>query len=387
VRQAVGPFVSNDRYFTDGDDRSPFYGAFQPRVGFSYDVMGNGRAIAFGGYGRYYDRILYDWTLAERARLQYATRTFQFSASGGIRDGVQTIPWDPSFLSREGLDSLIERGIAPNPEVHLMDNEVKPPVSDQWSLGWRQRFGTIVTSATYSGTKTRNILTFIRGNRRPDGTCCLVVPGYSGVIVADLEGRDAWYDALYLQVDRPFGAGGKRWGFSFTYTLGKAEETGGDQFSLDYATAADYPVHPTANDERHRVVTTGIVGLPFDVVGSVFITLGSGTPYTINDQSRGVTADLSHIKRNAGRPDQFGFIIPDAWAYRSVDFQLEKAFRFAGRQSVSVIVQGFNIFSYDNFGGYQGFIPTLPATNPNFGRPSTLLDPGRRLQFGMRYGF
>ena len=25
--------------------------------------------------------------------------------------------------------------------------------------------------------------------------------------------------------------------------------------------------------------------------------------------------------------------------------------------------------------------------NPNFGRPSTLLDVGRRLQFGLRYGF
>jgi hypothetical protein len=100
-----------------------------------------------------------------------------------------------------------------------------------------------------------------------------------------------------------------------------------------------------------------------------------------------VTADLSHIKRNAGRPWQFDFIIPDAWAYRSVDFQIEKAFRFRQRQAFSVLFQAFNVFSYDNYGGYQGFIPTLPATNPNFGRPSTLLDPGRRLQFGLRYGF
>jgi hypothetical protein len=387
VRAAVGPFVDGSRYFTDGDDRSPFYGAVQPRLGFSYDIRGDGRSVAFGGFGRYYDRVLYDWTLAERARLQYATRTFQFSQSGGIRDGVQTIPWDSSYLSRAGLDSLIERGLAPAPEVHLMDNEVKPPASDQWSLGVRQRFGAIVTSATYSGTRTRNILTFIRGNRRPDGSCCLVVPGYSGIIVADLEGRKAWFDALYLQAERPFGTGGRRWGFSFTYTLGKAEETGGDQFSLDYPTAADYPVHPTGSDERHRVVTSGIFGLPLDFIGSVFITLGSGTPYTITDLSRGPTADLSHIKRNAGRPDQFDFIIPNAWAYRSVDLQIEKALRFGGRRAVSVIFQGFNVFSFDNFSGYQGNIPTLPATNPNFGRPSSLIDPGRRLQFGLRYGF
>lgn len=387
VRTATGSFIDGSRYFTDGNDRSPFYGAVQPRVGFSFDLRGNGRSVAFGGFGRYYDRVLYDWTLAERARLQYATRTFQFSESGGIRDGVQTIVWSPTYLSRAGLDGLIERGLAPNPEVHLMDNKVKPPVSNQWSLGLRQKIGAIVTSATYSGTRTNNILTFIRGNRRPDGTCCLVVPGYSGIIVADLEGREAWFDGLYVQAERPFGAGGKRWGFSFTYTLGKAEETGGDQFSLDYRTAADYPVHPTNTDERHRVVTTGILGLPFGVIGSLFVTVGSGTPYTINDQSRGVLADLSHIKRNAGRPDQFDFIIPNAWAYRSVDMQVEKSIKFGGTRAVSVIFQGFNVFSFDNFSGYQGNIPTLPATNPNFGKPSNLIDPGRRLQFGVRYGF
>jgi hypothetical protein len=390
VRQAAAPFVDNNRYFTDGDDRSPFYGAWQPRLGFSFDLRGDGRTVTFGGYGRYFDRVLYGWTQAERARLQYATRTFHFSRDGGIRDGNETIVWDPSFLSRQGLDSLIERGIAPNPEMHLMDNEVKPPVSDQWSLGLRQRFGNIVTSATYSGIRTRHILTFIRGNRRPDGTCCLVVPGYSGLIVADPEGRKAWFDGLYFQAQRPYGAGGSRWGFSFTYTLGWSEETGGDRFSLDHPTAADYPRHPTGNDERHRVVTTGILGLPFDVVGSVFITLGSGDPYTINDQSQGVTADLSHIRRNAGRPaDEFkgGFIIPDAWAYRSVDLQLEKAFRLRDRQAVSLIFQAFNVFSYDNFAGFQGFIPTLPDTNPNFGRPNSLIDPGRRLQFGLRYAF
>jgi hypothetical protein len=387
VRIATGPFIDGSRYFTDGDDRSPFYGAVQPRLGFSFDLRGDGRSVAFGGFGRYFDRVLYDWTLAERARLQYATRTFQFSEFGGIRDGVETIVWNQSYLSRTGLDSLIARGLAPAPEVHLLDNEVKPPVSDQWSLGMRQKFGTIVTSATYSGTRTRNILTFIRGNRRSDGTCCLVVPGYSGIIVADLEGRKAWFDALYLTAERAFGTNGKRWGFSFTYTLGDARETGGDQFSLDYRTAADYPVHPTNTDERHRVVTTGIYGLPFDFIGSVFVTLGSGTPYTITDASRGVSADLSHIKRNGGRPDQYGFIIPDAWAYRSVDLQVEKAFKFGGRRAVSVIFQGFNVFSFDNFSGYQGNIPTLPATNPNFGKPSSLVDPGRRMQFGLRYGF
>lgn len=387
VRAATTTFVDTARYFTDGDDRPPFFGAWQPRLGFSYDVTGAGETIAFGGWGRYYDRVLYNSTLDERFRQQYAVRTFQFSQSGGIRDGVETIVWNPSYLSVAGLESIVARGLAPNPEVFLIANDAEPPVSDQWSLGARHSFRGTVTSVTYTGMRSRNLFTFIRGNRRPDGTCCLTVPGFSAILISDPEGRKAFYDGLYVQVDRPYGVGRTKYGYSVTYTLGKAEQTGGDLFSLDFPTVANYPRYPTGNDERHRLVMTGIVGLPFDVIASTFITLGSGTPYTIDDQSRGSGPNDRQFQRNAGRPNQFSFIVPDAWAYRSVDLQLEKAFRLGSVHRISVMFQGFNIFSYDNFSGYQGFIPTLPAVNLNFGRPSSLIDTGRRLQLGLRYGF
>ena len=387
VRTATAPFVNGAEYFTDGNDRPPIYGMWQPRAGFSYDVTGRGQTIAFGGWGRYYDRVLYNSTLDERFRQQYAVRTFQFSANGGIRDGVETIVWNPSDLSVEGLQSLIARGIAPNPEVFLIANNTKPPVSDQWSLGVRHTLRGIVTSVTYTGMRSRNLFTFIFGNRRPDGNCCAPVPGFSNILVSDLQGRKAWYDGLYVQIDRPYRVGGTKYGFSFTYTLGRAEQTGGDLFSLDFPTVAAYPRYPTGNDERHRLVMTGIVGLPYEFILSTFITLGSGTPYTITDESLGSGVNQRRVLRNEGRPKRFAFVIPNAWAYRDVDLQLERAFRVQGQHRISVIFQGFNIFSFDNFTGYEGFKPTLPATNLNFGRPSGLIDPGRRLQFGVRYGF
>jgi outer membrane receptor protein involved in Fe transport len=387
VVAATRPFVDNSRYFTDGDDRPAYFGAWQPRVGLSYAIGPSGQTVAFGGYGRYFDRVLYNSTLDERFRQQYAVRTFQFSADGSVRDGVQTLMWNPAFLSVQGLNQIIASGRAPNPEVFLIANDAKPPVSDQWSLGVRHTFGGLTASATYAGSRGRNLFTFIRGNRRPDGTCCLTVPGYSAILISDPEGRKAWYDALYVKADLPYGARGRRYGFSLAYTLGKAEQTGGDLFSLDFPTVAAYPRYPTGTDERHRLVMTGIVGLPYDFLASTFITLGSGTPYTINDQSRGSGPNEQRLQRNAGRPERFDFIIPNAWAYRSLDLQVERAFRFAGRQAVSVIFQGFNILSFDNFSGYQGFIPTLPAVNVNFGRPNSLIDTGRRMQFGVRYAF
>jgi hypothetical protein len=287
-----------------------------------------------------------------------------------------------------GLEGIVAQGRAPNPEVFLIANDAKPPRSDQWSLGLRHTLKGVVTSVTYTGTRSQNLFTFIFGNRRPDGSCCQSIPGFSNILISDPDGRKAWFDGLYLQIDRPYSGSGRfKYGYGVTYTLGDAEQTGGDLFSLDFPRVADYPRYPTNTDERHRLVMTGIFGLPYGVIGSTFITLGSGTPYTIDDQSQGGGVNQRRLLRNGGRPEQFAFIFPDAWAYRSVDLQVEKGFHFAGAHVVSVIFQGFNIFSFDNFSGYQGFIPTLPATNPNFGRPSSLIDPGARLQFGVRYGF
>lgn len=385
VRTATAPFVDDERYFTDGDDRPPFYGAVQPRLGFSYDVTGNGNTIAFGGYGRYYDRVIFNAVYDENFRLQYAVRTFQFSTSGGIRDGQQTIPWNPSYLTRQGLDTLIQLGVAPNPEVFLIANDTEPPVSDQFSLGVRQRLWNLNLSASYSGLRSDNGFTFLFGNRRADGACCQPIPGFSNILISS-DARKAWYDALFLQTEKPYGIGGN-WGFSLTYTLSAADQIGGDLFSLDFPTVEDYPRHPSPTDERHRLVMSAIVGLPLDFLASTFITLGSGLPFTITDQSRGSGVNQRRVLRNEGRPEQFDFIIPDAWAYRSVDVRLEKAFRLVNTHRISALVEAFNVFSFENFTNFDGLIPTLPATNPNFGKPRNTLDPGRRVQFGIRYMF
>ena len=387
ARQAAAPFVDLALFTSDGDDRPPFYGAWAPRAGFSYDLTGKGQTIAFGGWGRYYDRVLYNTGLTERANLQWIRRTFRFSSNGQPRDGQPTLVWNPSYLSVQGLDAIIASGQAGTPELFLLYNDTEPPVSDQWSLGVRHTFRGMVTSVSYSGSRSRHLFSWIRGNRRPDGTCCVAVPGFSNLFVNDVEGRKAWFDGMYLQIDRPYGVAGNKYGFSVTYTLGKAKQTGGDDFSLDLPTVASYPRYPTGNDERHRVVLSGIVGLPLDFILSTFITLGSGTPYTITDNTLGSGPNQQVIRRNAGRPDQFAFIFPDAWAYRAVDLQVDKNFRINGMHRVAVIFQAFNVFSFDNFTGYQGNIPTPPSVNINFGRPNGLIDTGRRLQFGVRYGF
>jgi Carboxypeptidase regulatory-like domain/TonB dependent receptor-like, beta-barrel len=377
VRQNVAPFVDGSRYFTDGNDRPPFYGAWQPRVGLSYDLMGSGKHVLFGGYGRYYDRVIYNAGLDERYRLQYAVRSFQFSLDGAPRNGQSTIIWNPAYQSKAGLDGLIALGIAPTPEVFLLDNNTRPPVSDQFNAGVRSNLHGIQLTANYAGLRGQNGLTFIFGNRRPDGSCCQTIPGVFTNVLISSDAKKNWFDALYLTAERPFN---QRWGFRVNYTLGQAEAIGGDLFSLDYRRVEDYPRHPAATDERHRLVITGIVGLPADFILSTFTTLASGLGFTIVDNSLGSNIDQRRVLLFAGRP-------PEVFNYKSVDLRLEKMFRFANQQA-SIAVEGFNVFNATNFGCYNGDIPPKPAVNVNFGVPSCTVDnSSRRLQFGVRYSF
>jgi outer membrane receptor protein involved in Fe transport len=374
VVAAVSSFVPSS-YITDGDDRPTFKGAWQPRVGFSYDLRGNGRTVVFGAFGRYYDRVLYNSGLDERFRQQFAVGTFRFSLDGQPRDGQPTVVWDPAYLTRAGLARILATGQTGRPEVFLIENDTEPPVSDQYSVGLRHTFGSVVTSVAYAGGRSRNGFTFIFGNRNPNGECCFAIPGFSNVLLST-DAKKAWYDAMFVTIEKPYTAESK-WSAQATYTLGRAEEIGGDLFSLDYIDVPDYPRHPTATDERHRIVAAGTYEFPAGFRASTFIQLASGVGYTIEDFSQGFGINEKKIQLYTGRPDA-------TFAYKSVDLRLDKVFRIGERQAVELTAQVFNVFNWDNYTGYNQFIPPLPETNSDFGQP-TREDPKRRLQFGASY--
>ena len=367
-----------DRYFTDGDDRPAFKQAWAPRVGVSYDLTGAGKHILFGGYGRYWDRTIYNAGLDEQFRLQYQVLTFRFSEDGSPDpNGNPTLAWQPEYLSKAGLDAIVASGVGPRPEVFLIDNDTEPPVADQFNAGFRTNLAGILLTANYAGVRGNNGFTYIFGNRNPDGGCCRQVPPFSNLLLST-DTKKSWFDALYLTADRPFDG---KWGMTIAYTLGQAEAIGGDLFSLDYLTPADYPRHPTADDERNRLVATGIFGLPYDFLVSGFLTLSSGLGFTVFDASEGFAFGQFKVLNNAGRPDH-------DLAYRTFDLRLEKIFRFTETQRVSAAFEAFNIFNYTNDACYEGFVPPAPATNPNFGQPTCVVENStRRFQFGVRYTF
>jgi hypothetical protein len=389
-------FLDLDRFTTDGSDRDPYYGMVQPRFGFAWDVQGNAKTVVFGGWGKYYDRVVLNDIFDEQYRQQYKIYSFCFSADGSPAPNcsVPALAWRPEYLSAEALRQLIASGAAPGPEVFLVDNEMRPPRSDQWTLGVRRQFGNWLTSLSYAGVRGYNNLMYFFGDL-PPGTQFndrfgnnVGVPGYSRVFITSTA-RRTWYDGYFLTLDRPITADGN-WGFNLSYTYAEAEQTGTDNpaegvafGAFDYLNPESLYRFPGTNDERHRLIMTGTVALPANFQFSSFITLGSGTPFTVFDDS---TAPFT-VRWNEGRPEKEDFIIPDAWSYRSVDARLEwEAPPIANTARVTLIAEGFNVFNYDNGSCFESFKPRLPATNARFGDPNCQLST-RRFQAGLRVGF
>jgi hypothetical protein len=389
-------FLDLERYTTDGSDRDPYYGMIQPRLGFAWDVRGNARTVVFGGWGKYYDRVVLNDIFDEQYRQQYRIYSFCFSADGSPAPncGVPALAWNPSYLSGEALRQLVASGQAPGPEVFLVDNEMHPPRSDQWTLGLRHQLGNWLTSLSYAGTRGYNNLMYFFGDL-PPGTQFgdrfgnnVGVPGYARVFVTSTA-RRTWYDALFLTLDRPITAG-NNWGFNLAYTYAEAEQTGTDNpgegvafGAFDYLDSNSLFRFPGTNDERHRLVMSGTVALPANFQASSIITLGSGLPFTVFDDS----VDPFTVRWNEGRPAEEDFIIPDTWAYRSVDLRLEwQAPPIADAVRISLIGEGFNVFDFDNGGCFESFKPRLPAVNSRFGEPNCEFNT-RRFQGGLRVEF
>ncbi|MCE1229855.1 MAG: TonB-dependent receptor, partial [Firmicutes bacterium] len=346
-------------YMTDGSQRKAFYGAFQPRLGFSYDLSGKGTTMLFGGVGRYYDRETYNNTLDEKFRLQYPVNHWYFTPDGSDLWGNHAIQWDPIYLSKAGLDSLIASGKA-SPEIFLLNNDTKPPYSDQMSLGVRHTTGTVTYSLTLTSTRSQDNLTWTFGNRDANHQA-IPIPGYSNVLINTT--TKTWYDAAYVVIDRPY-TEASGWGLGFSYTLANAKQTGDGMFSLNQGEGDPMVKHRSPGDERHRVVVNGIVRLPWGFRFSGVITLGSGTPYTMYDASHGWGPGHGFYRYYEADPQKDSFIIPNAWAYRSVDVKLQKDFKLP-KSKLGLMVEAINLFNYHNwtYGWDSGLIPPPPDVN------------------------
>jgi Carboxypeptidase regulatory-like domain/TonB dependent receptor/TonB-dependent Receptor Plug Domain len=388
--------IDPERYFTDGDDREAFFGAFQPRVGLSYALDREARTTLFGGFGLFYDRHPFNAFIDETFRAQHPLYIVRFQPPGGT--DPNRIDWNDQYLSREGLLNAINTGVAPErQEIFLLPNDLKPPRAHQWSAGLRHNFGSWNASATYNGSKSFNGFSFEWANFGPNenGGCCASVdiPAYTNVLVGNNNVK-TWYNALLMQIDRPYRPveNGWGWGAGINYTLAKAEQQGrGDFFNFYNIYAFEGGRFEINNSERHRVVMNGILDIPYlwGIQGSTLITLGSG--YRFGRTVENPPPIPNTESPNTSEPEKYSFILPNAWGYRNVDLRLRKDFpNFAGNR-LAITADLFNAFNFDNFGDFDASYITIQdgqqVVNPNYGTPRAVISDARRFQLGLQLDY
>jgi outer membrane receptor protein involved in Fe transport len=371
---AKGGVNIND-YISNGHNRKAYTSEFQPRLGFAVDINGDQQHVIFGGYGRSYDRDLYDSLQVEVTKSALPQYTVNFPNAGAVPPahtngcfGSPCVAWNPNYLNGlSNLQALVASSNA-GQEIDAVNNNLKVPYSDQFSIGIRNKLGDWNTSATVARILSKDGFVYTLGNRYPSGAFWANggqpwgngVPGFGSLIIGN-NGIETKTTQLLLSADKPFTAE-SHWGatFAYTYTDSSANRDTSQHYAFDEQTIKQYPFINSNAAARHRIVTTGSYGAPWGFMVGAKLTLA--TPVPVNDLACiGVATPYptgSNCTPRAATPQNF-------FGYRAFDLQVTKTFDIAHYASVYVRLDGLNIFNWQNFADTLISWGTNGVANPN----------------------
>ena len=377
------------------------YTNISPRVGFAYDLAGDGRRVLRGGYGLYFDQInqqpFGDISSQTHRPLNVVSTLINTSIGVGqlanYRFGIDPEPPQPtdgSTLPPGSLGQWIGSDIV-DPRVHHMH------------IGYAHELGTsTMFSVDYTRQEGRrgllqlNINPIVNGVRvlAPDFLRVYGRPNVLNQINVKSSIGESQLDMLTFKFQRRL----PRTVIQAHYTLQGAYAHGGSIAARGGTTVpsqdpfdplAEGEWGPTLQDERHRLVATGVFDLPYGIQLSPVFQTASARPYNLtagSDLNRDGVANNDRwvdpatgqaVAINAGRGDPTVVL----------DLRATKFFALGGDWRLGALVEIFNVLDNVNLGGdYQGngrsalFRQPLGGFIPGIGYP-------RQLQLGARLIF
>ncbi|PYR70853.1 MAG: hypothetical protein DMF88_01565 [Acidobacteria bacterium] len=371
-----------------------------PRVGFAYDLNGNGQHVLRGGAGIYFDQLntamaAGDIT-SQNHRPLNGLADLQNSTYGVgdlanfvlVRDPLPPAPSAPDKLPLQSVGQWI-------------DPNLVEPRTYQYHLGYAHTLAANTTvSVDYTLSLGRHELRSLNVNPTLNGVRrlapALVAGGYpanqfAAVNVLSSINRSK-YDALTLLFQRRM----PRATLQAHYTFAHAYAFGGSTGNRSGAPAPEVwnqpfaatEWGPTGNDERHRVVATGVFDLPLGFQLSPVVQIASARPYNLTtgvDTNRDGTTNDHYVDPATGVETSFNSARGD----RTFVFDT-RATKYFGLGSadrkIGIFVEAFNITNTANFGAAYGgnaratTFRTPTGFIPSIGYP-------RQVQLGMRFLF
>ncbi|WP_407523213.1 TonB-dependent receptor [Xanthomonas euvesicatoria] len=380
-------------FISTGNNRKAFKNAWQPRLGASYDLFGDQAHVIYGGAGRAYDRNIFDYLALEQLNNSFKSYSYYFtSANNPACLGDPCTAWNPAYNSQDGLNTLTANSTGGGGrEGYLIDNNLKTPYSDQFSIGmrnmvplWGQDW---FTDVTLSRIESHDGFAFVRGNRLPDGSffqpgTTSGVPtdgpnGYSAIVLGT-NGVETRNNQLALQVEKPFDEE-SGWGLTVAYTYSDAKENRqfGEHYALDRERIQDYGWREAGGIPKNRLVVTGIYELPYEIKLSGKLSLASQTArYGQNCLAGNDQCEIIQFK-----PD-------GTLGYKEFSIAANKEWDTGGGVKFNVRADILNVFNWVNYATFNGDTGTLQDLNTAYGTPTGVLaSPMRtfRLAFGLNW--
>lgn len=341
-------------YISTGTSRKAFKGAFAPRLGASYDVLGNKATVVYGGWGRSYDRR----------------------------------------MANNALDEL-QKNAAPGGEIWMIKNDFKMPYADQMSLGLRQALGLWNMDVAVSKIHAKNQFIWFNGNRDPNGgfgNSNSVDPlwggaprGFGTLVLGDFAGQNK-ATSLFLSLEKPY-TQASGWSVTLAYTYTDAKTTNNewsdDIFDWTYGKST-YGFRPSKDAEKHRLVVGGLMDkLPWGLQLSGKLTVGDGQPRRVIDCHTGFSG-----------PDGCRAVARGSDTFKQLDLALARSFKVWGGE-LQLRADVLNLFNTANWGYYDDWVggPSTPprnalgGDNSNFDTRTGVRGPMRQFKLGASYSF
>jgi len=442
----------SDRQITQGPlYKNPTYKNISPRLGFAYDVFGNGKTSLRGGYGWYFNTnnqqnlIVTVTNPPATPRVVVVNPTFPNPSFAAVSNAIRPIEWNLK-----------------NPSNHTFNLNLQHQLPGDFvvTLGYAGARGTHLLRNTDANTSVPTRLadgTYFFPNNAPRQNTAF------GVIELKKSDGDSYYNAMIFEVRKRFSRG---FDFQSSYTYGKTiDNTQASTFFSDAtnATVSALPETPGSNynrgradfDIRHNWVMNFNWEIPFaknlkGAAGKVldgWNLLGisqvrSGLPLTVfvaANRSQSKWAPSSGPGLGPDRPsfapgytfesavtgnpnayfDPKAFLLQPSGTLgtlgrntftgpnlRTFDLALTKNFTWAklGENTrIQFRAESFNLFNRANFGTpnlqvYAGtpeaintppasLAPTQPASIASFGLIRSTVTTARQIQLGLRVSF